>query len=86
MGDYLKIVQYRLSDDFLQSENLSALQQQLTSGLFVDTPETDAQPRWTDMIIDMLDYVAEPEVASFGYILKDLDGDNSPELIWMLPA
>ena len=83
LDDYRKIVQYRLSDDFLQSENLSALQQQLLSGLFVDAPETDGQPRWQYMIIDMLDYVAEPEVASFGYILKDLNGDNSPELIWV---
>jgi len=86
--DYLKIVQYRLSDDFLQSENLSSLQQQLVSGLFDDAPEIvdetpSLQTRWQYMVIDMLDYVSEPDVASFGYILKDLDGDGSPELIWL---
>ena len=86
--DYLTIVQYRLSDDFLQSENLSSLQQQLVSGLFDDTPEIDGealslQTRWQNMVIDMLDYISEPDVASFGYILKDLDGDTNLELIWV---
>lgn len=86
--DYLKIVQYRLSDDFLQSENLSSLQQQLVSGLFDDASEVDGetlslQTRWQNMVVDMLDYISEPDVASFGYILKDLDGDSNLELIWV---
>ena len=88
LKDYQKIVQYRLSEDFLLSENLSALQQQLTSGLFYDAHETDSetpsvQTKWTYMVVDMPDYISQPEVDSFGYILKDLDGDSSPELIWV---
>lgn len=87
INDYKKVVEFRLSETFEEDWNHGktvTLNETLQTDLDTPNDESDVslQYKWDNMIIDMPRYVDTPTIQSFGYILKDLNQDNSPELIW----
>lgn len=78
--DYKKIVEFRISEDFESGNNTGEFAE-LNEKLKADLSPS-LQYKWDNMIADMLDGIETPSMESFGYILKDLNGDGVRELIW----
>ena len=89
--DYKKLVEFRLSDTFEEDYNSGKfielndnLKVNLSpSGDYSDESSATLKYKWDSMIVDMLDYINEPTLSSFGYIYKDLDSNGLPELFWV---
>ena len=81
LGDYRAMVKFRLSEQFQEDYNggnkpeLSQTLQQC-----IDTAEPY---KWGDMWVEMTSGINTPTEASFGYILQDLNGDGTAEMIWL---
>jgi len=74
--DYKKIVKYRLSPEFSDGWDDGILE-------ICEKYSSDIQGDFYNMIIEMMYYIEEPTVSSYGYILKDLNDDGLPEMIWV---
>lgn len=81
LADYRALVEFRLSDSFESDWNSGKdipLSDTLTQAI-----QGDAAWRWSNMIVDMKDGLEHPEIASFGYRMLDIGGDDTPELFWL---
>ncbi len=89
--DYKKLVDFRLSEDFESGYNsgkFAEINEDLKADLNISNVNADnsyvsLQYKWDNMIADMFGNIEAPTVESFGYILKDLNGDGTRELIWV---
>lgn len=81
LGDYRTMVKFRLSEQFQEDYN-SGNEPELSQVLqqSIDTAEPY---KWGDMWVEMTSGINTPTEASFGYILQDLDGDGSAEMVWL---
>lgn len=78
LQDYEMLVSFRLSENFESSWNsdqVPALSAALASAIR-DNPEAE----WSNMVVGMPEGLENPTVSSFGYILKDMNRDDFPEL------
>jgi len=85
LQDYLEIIYFRLSASFEKEYNngfFPDISDTLENQLYNNSKESVLPNHWWCMIADMLDNINNPTVSSFGYVLKDLNGDDSPELLW----
>ena len=81
LQDYEAIVRFRLSDSFEDDWNnnrFPAVSDALTLAI-QENPNAD----YSSALIEMSKGLAEPAVSSFGYILRDINGDDFPELFWL---
>lgn len=80
LAGYEELVAYRLSDPFEADWNDGK-----------PLPENDAlrkarqgsNTEWSSVVVDMTDGLDVPDKGDFGYITKDLNGDDTPELLWV---
>lgn len=68
--DFGKTVERVLSESF---------EEEMNTGKFV-SPDKKFEYEWQAMLIDLTDGLNNPSLSSFGYILKDINKDNTPEL------
>ena len=81
LNDYRTMVKFRLSEQFQEdynSGNKPELSQVLQQS--IDTVEPY---KWGYMWVEMTSGINTPTEASFGYILQDLDGDGTTEMVWL---
>lgn len=90
LEDYGKIVDFRLSPSFKDDMDNgkypdldSELEDYMSDEDINGGRETELQYRWSCMLADMTAGMENPSRDSFGYIFKDLDGDGTPELLWV---
>ena len=85
LNDYKMIVDFRLSDDFVEEYNNGVFPtvSEILANQIYDNDEDDLQRKWWNMIADMTDYFENPTEDTYGYVLVDVDGNNSPELVWL---
>lgn len=89
--DYKKVIDFRLSDTFESDYNGGQsvpLNENLTEDLSTESQNAadfngDIDYKWTNMLVEMTDGLDDPSRKSFGYILKDINGDDTPELFWV---
>lgn len=65
---------------FVESLFSSSFQMDINSGKF-KSPNPNLEYEWFNMIVDSLNGLDEPNISSFGYALKDINGDGITELI-----
>lgn len=75
--DYKNIVEFRLSDNFNSEWNNGNF------GIYYKYHNVDIHGDFSNMIVEMLPYDQEATVASYGYVLKDINNDTIPELFWV---
>jgi hypothetical protein len=81
LNDYRTMVKFRLSEEFetdYNGDEIPELSQTLQQ--CIDTAEPY---KWGDMWVEMTSGINTPTEASFGYILQDLNGDGTAEMIWL---
>lgn len=91
LEDYERIVDFRLSDGFEDewnsgnSINLCSVLLRAKYDVFEEraTHGNTLNVKWNYMLVEMTDELDVAEKSSFGYILKDLNNDSIPELIWV---
>ncbi len=91
INDYKKLIEFRLSETFEEDYNdgtFIELNSNLKADLNQGSNNSDDASltldyKWNNMIVDMLDYINDKSLDSFGYILKDLDDNGSHELLWV---
>ena len=86
ISDYKKVVEFRLSKTFeaeLETGKFSEINKELSFDVDWESDGEGAlEYNWNNMIVDMTSGLKSPTLASFSYVLKDLNGDKIPELIW----
>ena len=91
LADYEKIVEFRLSDTFESDWNSGRIIAVSDTLLHAQNDENEERAtyglplnvKWSYMLVDMTDELENPKKSSFGYILKDINGDSIPELFWV---
>ena len=81
LQDYETIVRFRLSDTFeddWNNDRFPTVSDALTLAI-----QENPNAQWSNALIEMPKGLAEPTAASFGYILRDINGDDFPELFWI---
>ena len=90
LNDYGNLVRFRLSSSFEDdwnagryicvSETLARAQADpVGTHTEQDVP---LGAKWSDMLVTMTNGINDPQISSFGYILKDINRDGFPELFW----
>ncbi len=85
LENYKLIVEFRISDDFevrYNNKEFPNISEDLKSQIYNKNTEV-LKNHWWNMIADMTDYIENPSIDSFGYILKDVNSDGSNELFWV---
>ena len=78
LQDYETIVRFRLSDTFEENWNndyFPTVSNALTLAL-----QENSDIQWSNTMIEMTSGLDAPTLSSFGYILKDINNDDFPEL------
>ena len=81
LEDYKNIVSFRLSEDFEENWNNGCYPP--ISDELAHAIQSNPNAEWSNMVVEMLNGIAEPDDSSFGYIEKDINGDDFPELFWV---
>lgn len=85
LSDYEKLVDYRLSKTFEEDYNSGKeleLSEMLSRCIVADHLE-DIGYRWNNMLAEMVSGLTDPTSKSFGYLLRDINGDGVQELFWV---
>lgn len=80
LAGYEELVDYRLSDTFEADWN-DGKTLPVNGTLRKVFEGTEAE--WSNMVVEMTDGLDTPDKGDFGYITKDLNGDDTPELLWV---
>lgn len=83
--DYKSIVKFRISKDFeirYNNKEFPDISADLKVQIYNKNDE-QLQYHWWNMIADMTDYIENPSIDSFGYLLKDINSDSLNELFWV---
>ena len=91
LEDYRNLVEFRCSSSFEEKWNADEcvrISDTLTHALSDPgkahtTPDMPLAAKWSNMIVSMTNGVDDPQITSFGYLLKDINRDGSPELFWI---
>lgn len=91
LNDYRNLVEFRLSPSFEEKWNADecipfsdTLVYALSDPSKAHTnPDMPLGAKWSNMIVSMVNGVDDPQTESFGYLLKDINHDGSPELFWI---
>ncbi len=81
LEDYESIVSFRLSQNFERDWNNGsppAISIALTLAI-----QENPHAEWSNMVVCMIDGLDHPVQSSFGYVLRDLNNDAFPEMIWV---
>ena len=78
LQDYETIVRFRLADTFEENWNNDCLPT-ISTALTVAIQE-NPDVEWPNTIVEMTSGLDAPTLSSFGYILKDMNNDDFPEL------
>lgn len=81
LKDYENIVSFRLSEDFEANWNNGCYPP--ISDELAHAIQSSPNAEWSNMVVEMVNGIAEPDDSSFGYIEKDINGDDFPELFWV---
>ncbi len=81
VNDLRTIVEYRISENF-ESDHNNGIYPDVSRWL-KDELENDDDIEWSNMLVEMPGYPAEMSMDSYGYILKDINGDGILELFFV---
>lgn len=85
--DYKAVIDFRLSNTFEADYNNGktiVLSKQLNDDISkASKEESDLGYKWSNMLVEMVNGLQNPKKESFGYVLLDINYDNTPELFWV---
>lgn len=81
LQDYETIVRFRLSDTFENDWNNDRFP--TVSDALILAIQENPNAEWSNALIGMTDRLDVPAMSSFGYILRDINSDDFPELFWV---
>lgn len=81
LSDYDKVLTYRLADTFESDYNNG--KDVILSDALTKSMTDELEYRWHCMLVEMVSGLNDPKKDDFGYVLKDINEDGTPELFWV---
>lgn len=81
LNDYDSVIEYRLDNTF-ESKYNNGITIEINDAL-ANSIQSDTLGNWSNMLVEMTNGLASPSKSDFGYIVYDLNDDQTPELIWV---
>ena len=81
LNDYDRVIEYRLDDTF-ESKYNNGITVEIGDAL-TNSIQSGMLENWSNMLVEMTNGLASPSKSDFGYIVYDLNDDQTPELFWV---